>query len=185
MVPQYEPPTRSISGRRWATVRANHVVEAKDRTFGFELSGLSYINIQGINLFACSIDTSSTSTHDTINGIQALYVSSFELESAADADNWSLHVQDTGIMIEGSSNILENSDIGYSAGNGVTLLGDNTSLSTGNVVTNDVIHDVDYMALDCGGVNTGNVGPNESGGGPRPPLSTRSATTRSTTAAAA
>ena len=142
---------------------ANHVVEAKDRTFGFELSGLSYINIQGINLFACSIDTSSTSTHDTINGIQALYVSSFELESAANADNWSLHVQDTGIMIEGSNNILENSDIGYSAGNGVTLLGDNTSLATGNVVTNCVIHDVDYMALDCGGIDTG-VGPTNGGG---------------------
>ena len=29
---------------------ANHVVEAKARTYGFELSGLSYVNIRGINL---------------------------------------------------------------------------------------------------------------------------------------
>ena len=138
---------------------ANHTVEAKARTFGFELSGLSYINIQGIRLFACSIDTSSTSTHDTINAIQALYVSSFEQESASSLWPWlQLHMQDTGIIVQGSCNILENSEIGYSAGNGVTLMGNNTSFSTGNVVTNNVIHDVDYMALDCAGVNTGNGG---------------------------
>ena len=140
---------------------ASHVVEAKARTFGFELSGLSYLNIQGINLFACSIDTSSASTHDTINGIKALYVSSFELESAGaslDYCNWSLHMEDTGIIIQGSCNTLENSEIGYSPGNGVTLMGNNTSLGTGNVVTNNLIHDVDYMNLDCAGVNTG-IGP--------------------------
>ena len=60
---------------------ANHLVEAKARTYGFELSGLSYITIRGINFFACSINTSSTSTHDTIDGIQALYVSHFEQAS--------------------------------------------------------------------------------------------------------
>ena len=84
---------------------ANHVVEAKARTYGFELSGLSYINIQGINLFACSIDTSSASTHDTINGIKALYVSSFEQESAGASLGYGngLHMEDTGIIIQGST----------------------------------------------------------------------------------
>ena len=172
---------------------ANHVVEAKARAYGFELSGLSYIDIEGINLFACSIDTSSASTHDTINGIKALYVSTFELESAGASlgySNWGLHMEDTGIIIQGSGNTLENSEIGYSAGNGVTLMGNNASFGAGNVVTNCLIHDVDYMALDCGGVNTG-WGPGTPGvygvtaAAPPPRPTTRSATTRFTTAAAA
>ena len=36
------------------------------------------------------------------------------------------------------------------------LEGNNTSFSTGNVVTNNVIHDVDYMCLDEAGINSGN-----------------------------
>ena len=132
-----------------------HVVEAKARTYGFELSGRSFITIRGIHFFACSINTSSTSTHDTLNGIQALYVSHFERTAPKDGNLWLLHMEDTGIIIRGSNNILENSEIGFSAGNGVLLQGTNTSFSTGNVVTNNVIHDVDYAAVDCAGINAG------------------------------
>ena len=66
-------------------------------------------------------------------------------------------MNDTGIIIQGSNNTLENSEIGYSAGNGVTLLGTNTSLLMGNAVTKCLIHDVDYMAVDCGAINTGDT----------------------------
>ena len=66
---------------------ANHTVEAKAREYGFDLSGRSYITIQGINIFACSINTSSTSSHDTINGIQALYVSQFEFANGLGSGN--------------------------------------------------------------------------------------------------
>ena len=134
---------------------SNHVIEAKARTYGFELSGLSYITIQGIKFFSCSINTSSASTHNTINRIQALYVSHFE-QAPGTKTLWTPHMEDTGIIIRGSNNILENSEIGFSAGNGVLLEGNNTSFSTGNVVTNNVIHDVDYMCLDAAGINSGN-----------------------------
>ena len=134
---------------------SNHVVEAKARTYGFELSGRSYVTIQGLNLLVCSINTSSASTHNTINGIQALYVSHFERAAPRDGNLWLLHMEDTGIIIRGSNNILENSEIGFSAGNGVLLQGKNTSFSTGNVVTNNVIHDVDYAGVDCAGINAG------------------------------
>jgi hypothetical protein len=133
----------------------SHVVEAKARTFGFDLSALSYITIRGIHFFSCSINTTSASTHDTIDGIQALYVSHFEQASGAQT-LWTPHMEDTGVIIRGSNNILENSEIGFSAGNGVLLEGNNTSLATGNVVTNNVIHDVDYMCLDEAGINSGN-----------------------------
>ena len=134
----------------------NHVVEAKARTYGFELSGLSYITIQGLHFFSCSINTNSTSRHDTLDGIQALYVSHFEQASGAQT-LWTPHMEDTGIIIRGSNIILENSEIGFSAGNGVLLEGNNTSFRSGNVVTNNVIHDVDYMCLDEAGINTGNA----------------------------
>ena len=134
---------------------SNHVVEAKARIYGFELSGLSYITIRGIKFFACTINTSSTSTHNTIDGIQALYVSHFEQASGVQT-LWTPHMEDTGVIIRGSNNILENSEIGFSAGNGVLLEGNNTSLGSGNVVTNNLIHDVDYMCLDEAGINSGN-----------------------------
>jgi hypothetical protein len=143
----------------------NHVVEAKARTYGFELSGRSYITIQGIKFFACSINTSSTSTHNTIDRIQALYVSHFELVPGTQT-LWTPHMEDTGIIIRGSNNILENSEIGFSAGNGVLLEGNNKSFSTGNVVTNNVIHDVDYMCLDEAGINSGNPAGGPGGPGP-------------------
>ena len=82
-------------------------------------------------------------------------MSHFEQASGAET-LWTPHMEDTGIIIRGSSNVLKNSEIGFSAGNGVLLQGNNTSLSTGNVVTNNVIHDVDYMCLDEAGINTGN-----------------------------
>ena len=134
---------------------SNHVVEAKARIYGVELSGLSYITIRGIKFFACTINTSSTSTHNTIDGIQALYVSHFEQASGVQT-LWTPHMEDTGVIIRGSNNILENSEIGFSAGNGVLLEGNNTSLGSGNVVTNNLIHDVDYMCLDEAGINSGN-----------------------------
>ena len=134
---------------------SSHVVEAKARTYGFELSGRSYVVIQGIRFFACSIDTSSASTHNTINGVQALYVSHFGRTAPSDGNLWLLHMEDTGIIIRGSNNILENSEIGFSAGNGVLLQGANASFSAGNVVANNVIRDVDYAGVDCAGVNAG------------------------------
>ena len=128
------------------------MVEAKARTYGFELSGLSYITIQGINFFSCSINTSSTSTHDTINGIQALYVSHFEQASATET-LWTPHMEDTGIIIRGSNNILENSEIGFSAGNGVLLEGNNTSLEHRERGHEQRDPRRGLHGLDCAGIN--------------------------------
>src|SRR6185437_766393 len=54
---------------------ANHVVEAKARRFGFDLSNAAYIQIRGLHFFACSINTGSASTRVVIDHITAQYLS--------------------------------------------------------------------------------------------------------------
>jgi hypothetical protein len=122
---------------------ALHVVEAKRRQWAFDLSGRSNINIQGLNFFAAGLLSSSTSSRLTIDGIKATYVAHFGTWSG----NWSAKGTDNGIILNGSSNSLVNSEIAFSAGNGVVLLGSN------HVVSNNVIHDVNYTANDTSAIN--------------------------------
>jgi fibronectin type 3 domain-containing protein len=129
---------------------ANHLIEAKHREWAFDLSGDSYININGINIFAASIKTTSTSNHIVINGINAQYVSHFENYTGGwipYESNGSAVVGSTGIVLDGSYDTLENSTIAYSAGDGVFLGGNN------EVVYNNTIHDVDYLGMTCAGID--------------------------------
>lgn len=57
----------------------------------------------------------------------------------------------TGIILMGSGDVLENSTIAFSAGDGVALQGSN------NTVKNNLIHHVDYIATEASGVYV--VGP--------------------------
>ena len=52
----------------------------------------------------------------------------------------------TGIILMGSGDLLENSTIAFSAGDGVAVQGSN------NTVKNNLIHHVDYMATEASGV---------------------------------
>ena len=58
-------------------------------------------------------------------------------------------MDDSGIILDGSNNILQNSVIAYSSANGVTLLGQNCS------VIGNVIHDTDYAGSDAAAIATG------------------------------
>ncbi|HZL36627.1 MAG TPA: right-handed parallel beta-helix repeat-containing protein [Tepidisphaeraceae bacterium] len=53
-------------------------VEVKVRDAGFDLSGKSYITIEGIDLFAATIVTNDASSHDTINQISAEFLSHYD-----------------------------------------------------------------------------------------------------------
>ena len=125
----------------------NHVVEAKQRDYGFDLSGLSYITIQGLSLFACAINTSATSQYLILNNLSCSYLSHYAFNNTN--SGFTAHMRDSGIILNGSHNTLINSTLAYSAGNGVSLLG------SSNLVENCTIHDVDYLDVDCGAVNTG------------------------------
>lgn len=126
-------------------------VEAKHRLYGFDLSGRSYVTINGINLFACTINTDASSTHNTIASINARYVS----QQLNNADPWAdkLHPHTTGIILNGAANVLQDSTIDYSSGDGVFLGG------SGNTVRNTIIADTDYAGFDEAGVTT--LGSNE------------------------
>ena len=117
-------------------------VSAKQRTYGFDLSGKSNVTIENINLFACSISTNANSTNNTFNGISAQYISHFTTLKGG-AGGYS----DSGIILSGIGNSLINSRLAYSAGNGVAVV--NGSNAT---IKNNLIHHVDYMGDEDGGV---------------------------------
>jgi len=124
-------------------------VRVKQRPYAFDLSGRSNVTLQNIKLFASTINTDSSSTKNTIDGITAQYVSHFTtLPDAANSplSYWYDHNTDSGIILNGTGNLLENSTIAYSAGNGVALLGN------GNTVKNTLIHHVDYIGNYSAGI---------------------------------
>lgn len=140
-------------------------VTIKQRNYAFDLSSRSYVNISNLSLFGDTITTNSHTmtdpnrptlppdcnqipdpsyggTHNTIDSITATYVSQFDkVGECGTTDDVAarLHLYDTGIVLSGSYNTLQNSSIDWSAGNGAAILGDH------NTVTNNLIHDTDYM----------------------------------------
>jgi len=148
------------------------VVEAKKREFAFNLSNKSYITIKGFNLFACSITTDSESggnnkgydadgnvvypwrfkgyiapsSNCVVDGINARYLSHFTDVSGHFFLQWG---QSSGIVMSGSDQVVQNCVIQYSAGNGITLMGQRCK------ALNNYVSDVNYTSTDCSGINTG------------------------------
>ncbi len=125
---------------------ANHYVEAKHRQYAFDLGGASFIQIKGINIFASTINTSENSKNIVIDHMVAKYVShtaipKLGLEAPSTIDGFA-----TGIVIAGPNNVLENSVIAYSSGNGVFVTGHNAH------VINNLIHDTDYSGTETAGI---------------------------------
>jgi uncharacterized protein (TIGR03437 family) len=124
-------------------------VYAKQRQYAFDLSGASNVTVEHVNIFASTINTDSSSTSDTLNGINASYVShSTTLNDYPGSPSSFKFSQtlNTGIILMGSGDVLENSTIAFSAGNGVAVQGSN------NTVKNNLIHHVDYMGTEAAGV---------------------------------
>jgi hypothetical protein len=122
-----------------------HTVEVKRRQYAFDLTGVANTTISGINVFAATITTDWSSTNTTINAINAQYISQF---NNAWNSGWSPPAI-SGIMLNGTGSVIENSTIAFSAGDGVAVGNSNIR------VTNNVIHDVDYSGTDCAGVRDG------------------------------
>lgn len=123
-------------------------VYAKQRLYCFDLSNASNVTIKNINLFACSINSSANSSNDVLNGVNAQYVS--HITTIQGDFQWS----ESGIILNGTGNTLENSTIEYSSGNGVTVVGQASNIT----ITNNLIYNVDYMAVLNGAVAVGSGG---------------------------
>ena len=130
--------------------QAPKTVEVKQRNLAFDLSDRSFITVRNLNLFANTITTSDRSSGIIIDGVRAKYVSHHmtlppppESEKAYEADDamfLAAHAHDTGIQLRGNNNVLKNSVIDWSAGNGVLLEGNN------HQVTNNIIVNTNYQA---------------------------------------
>ncbi|HXE55437.1 MAG TPA: Ig-like domain repeat protein, partial [Tepidisphaeraceae bacterium] len=130
---------------------AGHDVELKHRQYAFDLSGRSNIHISGLGIFACTINTDANSTNNGLQGITARYISQATINPSPWDDQY--HPHTTGIILNGSNNVIQDSTIDYSSGDGVFLGGSN------NTVQNCVIANVDYAGGDEAGVST--LGGNE------------------------
>jgi len=124
----------------------NHTVEVKARENAFDLRGRSYVTVEGFDLFAARIVTDDDSHHVTLDGLDASYVEHFTLLGDRPLDFGN---DDTGIILDGHHNVLTDTEIRFSAGNGVSLIGDDCA------VQDSTIHDVNYMGIYCGTINTG------------------------------
>lgn len=126
-------------------------VRAKQRQYCFDLSDRSGVTIQNVNLFACTINMDSSSSNNTLDGINAQYLSQYTdlpvQNPMYPTDYWYTHNQDSGIILNGSSNTLRNSTLVWSAGNGVTLMGGNQT------VTNNLISNTGYVGNDATGIS--------------------------------
>jgi hypothetical protein len=135
-------------------VNPNNIdVRGKQRQYAFDLRGKSGVTIKNIGIFASSIVTDSGSTNNTLDRINAQYVSQFTSLAPASNDPsgglysiLAVHESDSGIIINGTGNILKNSTISYSAGTGVALEGSN------NTISNNLIQDIDYVGDYASGI---------------------------------
>ena len=118
---------------------SNHTVEAKRRDHAFDLRGRSGITVDGINLFAATVATGSSS-YVRLNDLDVKYVGHYIGTTGRDQPN------DSGIYLNGSNNSLTNSRIAYGAGHGLFIYGSNSRAE------NNVIHDVDYGAGSGNGI---------------------------------
>ena len=125
---------------------ALHHVEVKRRPYAFDLRSRSHIVVKGIRLFAATVITDHASERIVLDGLRARYLSHYTL---VPRQPWKTGTEDTGVILMGRDNVLKNSRLAFSAGNGVTLLGQN------NTVENCVIHDTNYTPTDAAGIFVG------------------------------
>jgi hypothetical protein len=125
-------------------------IESKSRQYAFDLSGLGYINITGVNIHAASITTDASSNHINIGNLTATYVS----QQMDNPYPWGAKnlPGTTGFLINGTNITISNVTITDSSGNGIYLGGSN------NTVQDCTISEVDYAAGDEAAVNVRGTG---------------------------
>ncbi len=147
------------------------VVEAKKRDWGFVLDEKSNVVIQGFRLFDCSLTTDPNgggdsigyddkgnerfpwrppgtvpNSHDVlVDGLTVLYPSHF---TDVSGHFFYQHAMNSGLVVAGRSQTVQNCRVQFSAGNGISLYG------AGNRALNNIIQDADYSATECAGIST-------------------------------
>ena len=113
-----------------------HVIEFKTRQYAFDLSYRDSIEVRGLQITASSVNMTE-STNCELDGLRLRYISHFSEQN--NPNIWVVGQNDTGIIISGSQNTVRNTEIEFSAGNGIRMLG-----GTNSQVINSIIHEVNY-----------------------------------------
>ncbi|MFD4022175.1 hypothetical protein ACFWRV_01445 [Streptomyces sp. NPDC058576] len=149
----------------WASspedVRKLRALQIKQRLYAVDLNDRSHVHVEGLRLFGATVSTSPTSTHNVLDGLRADDVSHFvrtSCEGCTATSPYQTGARDTGIIVRGSDNVLRDSVITGSAGNGVYLTGKR------NVVTNNLIRNTGYSLAQRNAINVDDA---DSGAGDR------------------
>ncbi len=141
----------------------SHTVEVKRRNYAFDLRDRSYIQLEGLHIFASTIITGEPTNPDAtlsqniiLKKIHVRYPSHYLKVNLG--TSWVKGMTDSGVILFGKNHQLIDSTIAFSAGNGVTLAGSN------HKVRNNIIHDVGYTATDTSAITTGLYGDYSSSG---------------------
>ncbi len=134
-------------------------IEAKRRTYGFNLDGDSYLTLRGINLFATSLTTDNLaanrnatpggvadSSNIVIDSMKAHHVSHFTDLTGNYQMQWQ---QKSGLILSGTNHTFQNSEVRYSAGSGLSVFGRESK------VLNNVFRDLNFSVSEAGMVNFG------------------------------
>jgi hypothetical protein len=149
---------KTRNGQQPTNAGAN-AIYSKRRYFAFAGDAVaSNYTIEGFNLFACSVTTStaaetntqaatSTCSGVTFRNLTARYVSHQLPYAKAD---WQMGQAGwTGIVLNGKNHRVEGCTITYSASSAISIQGD------GIKALNNKIYDSNYMFSNCGAINTG------------------------------
>lgn len=117
-------------------------IEQKTRTYGFNLSGKSNIHIEGIEFFATSIKTDSSSSNNILDRLKLNYLTHYQVVDTV----W--NTNDSGVLLYGNNNTIKNSEINYSAGNGIHVIG------KGHVIHNNKVSNVNYVGSANAAIRT-------------------------------
>jgi hypothetical protein len=124
-------------------------IEVKQRSLLVDLSNRSNVTIANVSTAGGGIAMNEHSRHNVLDGITALYPSQVTHVSGKYSNayfSFSRYPLDSGLVLDGAGNTLENSTVAFSATNGVLIYG------SGNTVTNSLIHDVDSLGDYSAGV---------------------------------
>jgi hypothetical protein len=114
-------------------------VEVKRRDAAVDLRGLAHVSVKGFNLFG------ATARLDDAEHCRLENCSVAHPSHLTEAEGWGKQ-NETGIVVSGRDNLVQGCRVVWSAGNGVTLLGEN------NTVDRCEITHCDYIAMDCANV---------------------------------
>ncbi|MFP4053798.1 MAG: right-handed parallel beta-helix repeat-containing protein [Phycisphaerae bacterium] len=128
-------------------------VEVARRRWAFDLSGRRHVQVKGVRIRAAGVNGASAE-NCRLEDIHARWVNlnqfirgGFNRDKAVSAESEGL-----GIVLGGRGNVLIDSTVAHSWGDGVTVFGH------GNRVENCIVRNVNYSASDCAPVSVTGTG---------------------------